>query len=281
MMEKKCEWESISGTTGMCRSTFKTCGDETTKEECKLKFKTGVTDPERKVCDWDESASKCFENYKYCSDYRGNNTSFCAGIKPYDESGDNVDIGFKCTLDETDVGCQKVPVECEDAKDSRSLCESYCQNIKDSDKEFCVYDSARSPGQRCYSQYRKCEYIQHPQEIGRCTANIIEGYIKDACEVKDSKCVTKKYYNDNIYSILASTYNSIKDFFAKRINPNWSFSSPSSSSSGTSKFEYKENTCNDTTFYTNSTENKDICENMTASIPYKKCALKEDGSGCV
>jgi hypothetical protein len=273
---KKCEWETISGTIGTqrCRSSFKTCDDATTKEECKLIFKTGVTDPERRVCDWNENTNKCFENYKYCSDYRGTSTSFCAGIKPYDESGDNVDIGFKCSLHETDVGCQKIPVKCEDAKDSRSLCESYSQYIKDSDKKFCVYNSGLTSGQRCYSQYRKCEYIQHPQEIGSCPGNIIEGYIKDACTVKDSKCVTKSEHDDNICMNLASTYNLNKDYFVKRINPNCSI--PSS----TSKFEYKENTCSQVTFYTNSTENKDICENMIPSLPYKKCTLKEDGSSC-
>ena len=275
---KKCEWETISGTIGTqrCRSSFKTCDDATTKEECKLIFKTGVTDPERRVCDWNGNTNKCFENYKYCSDYRGADPDFCAGIKPYDESGDNLDIGFKCSLDENDVGCQKIPVECKDAKNSRSLCESYSQYIKDSDKKFCVYDSTRPSGQQCFSQYRKCEYIQHPDEINTdCTNNIIEGYIKNACEKdSNSKCVTRSSHNNNICIRLASTYTSNKDYFAKRINPSCSFSSP------TSKFEYKENTCSQVTFYTNRTENKDICENIIPSLPYKKCTLKEDGSSC-
>ena len=49
----------------------------TTEEECKLVAKIGVTDPERKICDWyipsGLDTGSCIENYKYCSDYRGNN----------------------------------------------------------------------------------------------------------------------------------------------------------------------------------------------------------------
>ena len=57
---------------------------------------TGVSDPDRRVCDYSESSSTCFENYKYCSDYRGNNRTFCRNIKPYDELGNNIDIRYKC-----------------------------------------------------------------------------------------------------------------------------------------------------------------------------------------
>jgi len=272
---KKCEWETTTGTgttQKICRSTFKTCSNAKTKEECKLIARTGVTDPDRKVCDW--SGSSCFENYKYCSDYRGTVSNVCKKIKPYDESGDNVDIGFKCFIDNNDnVGCEKVPVECGDAGQSRSLCESYSQYIKDNDKKFCVYDDNSDS---CKSYYRKCEYIKHSEEVtSSCTNNIIEGYIVGACGLDDTgtKCVTK-----NICSKLASTYSSNKDFFVKRINPNCSYGYSSLTSPNI--FKYGEKTCKQTTFYTNSTNNKEICESMMASTPYKKCILKEDGSAC-
>ena len=272
---KKCEWETNTGagtTLKICRSTFKTCSNAKTKEECKLIARTGVTDPDRKVCDWD--GSSCFENYKYCSDYRGTDPNVCKKIKPYDESGDNVDIGFKCFIDnDENVGCEKVPVECGDAGHSRSLCESYSQYIKDNDKKFCVYDDNSNS---CKSYYRKCEYIKHSEEVtSSCTNNIIEGYIIGACELDDTgtKCVTK-----NICSKLASTYSSKRDYFVKRINPNCSYSYSSLTSSNI--FKYGEKTCKQTTFYTNSANNKEICESMMASTPYKKCILKEDGSAC-
>ena len=269
---KKCKWESSSGTTSTnikrCISNFKTCLQATTEEECKLIAKTGVSDPERKVCEW---IGGCTENYKYCSDYRGTSTSTCSDIKPYDESGEKLDIGFKCSLEERSVGCQKVPVKCEDAKQSRSLCESYSQYIKDSDKKFCVYDETPLPdGSYCHSHYRKCEYIKHSLELASCPNNIIEGYIENACQLDDSgtKCITK-----NICSKLGDTYLRKRDFFVKRINANCSYLSPNG-------FKYKEQSCNQVTFYSNSTENKEICENITASKPYFKCVLKEDQSGC-
>ena len=192
-------------------------------------------------------------------------------IKPYDESGEKLDIGFKCSLEERSVGCQKVPVKCEDAKQSRSLCESYSQYIKDSDKKFCVYDETPLPdGSYCHSHYRKCEYIKHSLELASCPNNIIEGYIENACQLDDSgtKCITK-----NICSKLGDTYLRKRDFFVKRINANCSYLSPNG-------FKYKEQSCNQVTFYSNSTENKEICENITASKPYFKCVLKEDQSGC-
>ena len=268
---KKCKWESSSGATGTninrCRSAFKTCEDAKTKEECKLIAKTGVTDPDTKVCDW--IGSSCEENYKYCSDYRGSNGSVCSNIKPYDESGEQLDIGFKCIIVDNDVGCEKVPLTCEDAGESRSLCESYSQYIKDNDKKFCVFDKPNDPNNECcHSHYKKCEYIKHSSELSSCSTNIIEGYIEGACVEENNKCVTK-----DICSKIWSTYNSKKDFFIKRFNANCSFTSDG-------KFKYTENSFNEITFYSNNSNNKEICENMQASKPYKKCSLKEDQTGC-
>ena len=267
---KKCKWESSSVSTGTninrCRSTFKICTDSKTKEECKLIAQTGVSNPEMMVCDW--IGGSCKENYKYCSDYRGTSTTTCSNIKPYDESGENLDIGFKCAIDETSVGCEKVPVECEDAGNSRSLCETYSQYIKDNDKKFCVFDRPGDTNNECcHSHYKKCENIKHSSELSSCAGNIIEGYIEGACVLEDSKCVTK-----NICSKLGSTYISKRDFFTRRINANCSYTS--------SSFKYKEKSCSDVTFYSNNTNNKEICENMQASKPYQKCVLKEDQTGC-
>ena len=73
---KTCELIPV-GNLSRCTSKFKTCEQATTEEECKLVAKIGVTDPERKICDWyipsGLDTGSCIENYKYCSDYRGNN----------------------------------------------------------------------------------------------------------------------------------------------------------------------------------------------------------------
>ena len=57
---KKCVYESTK-----CISIDKTCAQAKSEEECQLIEKTGVSDPERKYCEWD--SGKCVENYKYCS----------------------------------------------------------------------------------------------------------------------------------------------------------------------------------------------------------------------
>ena len=269
---KKCKWEGSSGATNInrCISDFKTCRDAKTKEECKLINITGVIDPERKVCDW--IAPNCIENYKYCSDYRGTNDITCANIKPYDESGEKLDIGFKCKLIHNSIGCEKVPVECEDAGESRSLCESYSQYIKDYNKKFCVFDDYPDPdGKYCHSHYRKCEYIKDKDFSNNiCTNNIIEGYIRGACVVKTGKCVT-----ENICSKFTQTFKSKQDFFIRRANANCSYDSVES------VFKYTEKSCENVVFYSNDTNNREICENMTTTKSYKKCILKEDHSGCI
>ncbi|MBO6242995.1 MAG: hypothetical protein J6O41_00265 [Clostridia bacterium] len=273
---KKCKWESSasgagSTTTNKCRSQFKTCGDATKKEECKLISKTGVTNPDRKVCDF---ISTCFENYKYCSDYRGDTDTECEQIKPYDASGDNLDFGYKCSY-EANVGCQKVPVECSDAGSNPILCESYSQYIHDKEKKYCVFTKNSDGTKSCKAHYKKCEYIE-PDSNKRyhCSENIVEGYIINACENKDgvstSKCVTK-----DICSNFISTDDFYKELLCKSVNSFCSYKS------GTRRCEYEEeDTCGDIKFYSNKTSNKETCENMQASKTYKKCALKEDESGC-
>ena len=129
---KTCKYELISSINGniySCRSNYKTCEEAETKEECKLIAKTGVSNSDRRVCDYYGSTLKCRENYKYCSDYRGTNSLTCSYIKPYDESGNEVDIRYKCKY-ESGIGCHRIPVECEDAGHNPILCELFSQYIK-------------------------------------------------------------------------------------------------------------------------------------------------------
>jgi len=276
---KTCESES---STTRCRSNYKSCEDANSEEECKLMAKTGVSDQERKVCGYVKSSSpsipsSCFETYKYCSDYReicSSGTScktFCENkIKPYDDSGENIDIRFKCKY-EDDVGCQRVPVECSDAKTNPILCESFNEYIKDKDKMHCVFY-----GGNCISQYRKCEDVENTAD---CRNNIIEGYIIGACNVEAGKCKAKKDCSLFIppSSFLSSSPTHSSQYYqtiCENINPNCTYME-------SGECEFKKKSCDKTIFYSVDEEkNKEICENIEASKPYKKCILKEDKSGC-
>ena len=75
---KKCVFES-----DRCRTKNKTCSEVTTKEECKMIALSGSSNPDKRVCDYFEEDTftppreYCMETYKYCSDYRGTNQTFC------------------------------------------------------------------------------------------------------------------------------------------------------------------------------------------------------------
>ena len=269
---KKCKYESIStisGSTSVCRSDYKICKDTKIKEECKLIAITGVSDPDRKVCDYSDSSNTCFENYKYCSDYRGTDGTTCKNIKPYDESGNNIDIRYKCVY-KSYVGCHRVPVDCEDAKTNPILCEEFNQYIKDKNKTYCLFY-----GGNCITQYQKCEYVD--KGSSKCNDNIIKGRIRNVCQQEsDGKCVTKKECNlfrpPTSYISPTSLSKYYKEL-CENINPNCTFNT-----NGDCIFE--EKTCENIIFYTDDEKNKQICENMKVTDPYKKCALKEDKTGC-
>ncbi len=278
---KTCKYEANINSnlnTYRCRTNYKKCGQANTKEECKLISKTGVSDTERKVCDYNGG---CIETFKYCSDYReicasGDNDckDFCENkIKPYDESGENIDISSKCNY-EAGVGCQRVPVECSDAGDNPILCDTFSQYIKDKDKKYCVFY-----GGTCTTHYKKCEYYESSRDMPSCQDNIIEGYKIRACSLDiSSNCVEKK--DCSLFMVpttFSSTSPTISSKFYKElcesINPNCTYTTGA-------KCVFEEKACSGTKFYSDNENNKKICENMQASEPYKKCALKEDKTGC-
>ena len=258
---KKCKSETINGIT-RCYSDFKICRDAKTEEECKLIAKTGVTDPERKVCAW---FGTCIETFKYCSDYRGicgyTCKTFCENkIKPYDESGENIDIRFKCVYD-NDIGCQRDKVDCEDATNPIE-CDLFSNYIKDSEKRHCVYYNGG-----CHKHSRKCQDVEG--DSSKCKNNIIDNYIINACDYDNNKCVENNDCGEKATAIMSD----YKEMLCKKINPNCTYSS------GECKYT-EENTCEDIKFYSNETDNKETCEKMVATDPRKKCTLKEDLSGC-
>ena len=279
---KTCKYETNTNSnlnTYRCRTNYKKCNQAYTKEECKLMSKTGVSDTERKVCDYNEDDSECIETFKFCSDYReicasGDNNckDFCEKrIKPYDESGENIDISSKCNY-EDGVGCQRVPVECSDAGDNPILCDTFSQYIKDKDKKYCVFY-----GGTCTTHYKKCEDYEYSTDTPSCQGNIIEGYKIGACGRNSSNhCVEKKDCSLFINPASSTSNPTAASFYkelCESINPNCTYTSDA-------KCNFVEKTCSGTKFYSDNENNKEICENMQASEPYKKCALKEDKSGC-
>ena len=273
----KCKYEQVDKNTDTyrCRTNYKTCegeGLEIMEDECKLIAKTGVSDPERKICDYIKhtetesyDSERCIENYKYCSDYRGSKGDVCKQIKPYNEEGDKIEIGFKCKIEDVNTGCQRIPVECGDAKNPIE-CKLFSDYIKDHEKKYCTYYDGD-----CKEYYKKCEDVE---DLSKCTSNIMEGYLLGLCKIDGDKCITKR--DCHLFKTLSSSSQYYKEI-CESINPNCTYSS--------SECTYVEKKCKDTKFYPefendDDEKKKEYCENMQASERYKKCVLKEDKSGC-
>ena len=269
----KCEYDN---SLGRCITINKVCSDAETEEECKLIAKTGVIDPERKVCDY--IGSSCIENYKYCSDFRiflssddistisqsmvNEIKGFCENIKPYDELGEKIDIYSKCIFEE-DVGCQRVPLDCKDAKNPL-LCNLISPKIKDNSVKHCVFDIDND---ECKTEFKKCKDVTKTRDYltSKCTDNIIENYVNNKCKDDDTECVEQNIcITESSYKYLCESFNSSCKYDVNN---------------DVCKTKEKQ-TCTETIFYTDSEKNEDICKSMNASKPYKICTLKEDKSGC-
>ena len=253
---KKCYLDS----TGLCRTKNKTCNDAYYNEdECNLIAQSGVSDPDKKVCDY--FSGYCKENYKYCSDYRGNDDSNkCTDIKPYDDSGNNIDRAFKCIYT-NGVGCEKISRDCNEADGDPILCSLISPNIKDNNIKYCFYD-----GTNCKEQYKACENVTSTGTT--CTDNVPQNYLTKHCKANDdnTKCISKttceEFSNTNCYSRLCNNI------------PNCEYSS------GVCQKKATPETCDNVEFYIPSDKNEETCQNIETDNPKTKCALKEDKTGC-
>ena len=265
---KKCYYDSDK-----CKSEDKKCSQAISKEECKLIEKNGVSDPDRKYCEWYSSASSstCRENYKYCSDYRGTSTTTCQNILPYDKETTTLDLAYKCDIKDPSVGCEKVPKECSAGNGNKILCEKISSVLKDNKFKYCAFIAGS-----CIEHYKTCELVDEdkltPSSTSKCTSNIPQGeYITGICETytdnEKTKCKAKTtskctlfrvgYYQDLCLSINANCY-----YY----------------SDGSCLTQSKS--CGDIKFYSENDNNKDICEAFIPADEDKICALKEDKSGC-
>ena len=275
----QCEYES-----NRCRSRNKICIEAETKEECKLISKTGVTNPDRKVCDYING--NCTETFKYCSDYRGIDSTDCHNIKPYNPSGENIDVLSKCKIDSG--RCQRIPKDCSDADDNPILCEAISPYIKDNTTMYCRYDRHKdsTTKNKCIKDYKTCESYKETttnddltdknNKESICVAIIPEHYENGLCKYEKDKA-------DDIYKCVqdkeCNKFNSKpeihREICNKHINPECLYDSNSEKKCG----EIERN-CNEIRFYNEESATEEYCNKIEASKPYKKCSLKEDKSGC-
>ena len=289
----KCEYDYD---TKRCRTIKKECIDATTKDECKLIAKTGVSDPERKVCQWrstgvSSSSGSCNEVFKYCSDYRLDNTNSindCQYINPYDQEGENIDELSKCVFEQGTSGqihkCQKIPKDCNDANGNAILCSKISPYIKNNHIQYCRYDKIAGT---CDEQYKTCDSFKETneeEEVGSLSYNnnkqdceniIPEKYEDGSCSYEldkedyKYKCVISKECK------LFDTRSISKTELCYLFQPNCVYEGNDKCTTDT------EIECKNIKFYSGTDEeNQNYCKNITATKPYKICTLREDKSGC-
>ena len=274
----QCEPES-----NRCKTRNKKCREANSKEECKLIAKTGVSNPERKVCEY--FGNQCSETFKYCSDYRGTNSTECYNIIPYDQYGEKIDEFSKCVFEEGK--CQRVPKNCSDADDNPILCAEISPYIKDNSTKYCRYNKYKNDTykNKCIEDYKTCESYRETSTNGFDTEiidkaticyNIIpQGYNKGICKfTKDERDGIYKCVSYNNCSAFDEKIEEYSELCNNQSNKECSYKSSSATC------ENIERTCNEIRFNTADTGSEEYCNKFEASKPFKKCSLKEDKSGC-
>ena len=253
-----------------CKSKNKKCEEALDEEECKLIEKTGVFNSELKICDWltISSIKKCWENYKYCSDYRGNNAEICSRIKPYNDKGDELDIGYKCQIRDPKVGCEKIPKDCADAGNNPILCSLISPNIRNNNKMYCAFISGQ-----CADHYKTCEdYDDDPLDETICKyITVQENHLSIKCEklfnatADKYQCISRKICD--AYTLYDHQY------LCQNIDPSCTYNNG---------YCYQENNkkCNDIIFYTEDKADENFCKSIKTTDVDKICVLKKDKSGC-
>ena len=272
--------------TNRCRTENKTCSEAGSREECELIAKSGVSDPDKFVCHWSYynnngnqlSYPSCYETYKYCSDYRGENSDFCQNsIHPYNETDDKIDITSKCKY-ETDIGCQKVNKECrdDDVKNNPVLCGLISPKIQDNKLKYCSFINGE-----CTKNYKTCEDWDESDTDNSCSNIIPQNYLDKPCGTKVDNngktiCYTTKVCNAfpiNPLSSSTSTYVNYYKDLCLEVGHDCEYSNEACTTK-------KELTCNDIKFYKYNDENEETCKKQNVSVFYNNCILKEDKSGC-
>lgn len=265
---KKCLFDSAK-----CKSYQKICEEAENEEECKLIEKTGVSNPDR-ICSFDSAFTpKCYENYKYCSDFRENNPTFCSKIKPYDNTGENLDIAYNCVDDIDGFGCKKKLLSCDIAGTDAAFCELISTKLKAStnNKKYCRFINGP-----CTEDYYTCDsYDEESFVDGDCTNIKPNNYLTHHCIVgndEDGNKICKEEEPKNCDDYYTVKYNDIHfQNLCINIKPYCSYQAGKTCT---------KTYCSTKTFGVALDSNAEICKNFPVSSSKKMCVLNSAKTAC-
>ena len=264
---KKCVFDSVK-----CKSYQKICEEAENEAECKLIEKTGVSNPDR-ICAFDATTQKCFENYKYCSDFRGNDATFCSKIKPYDSTGENLDTAYYCVDENDGIGCKKKLLGCSIAGTDAAFCERISANLKEStnSKKYCRFINGP-----CQEDYWTCgSYDEETFNPTTCAGIKPNNYLIYHCEAgtdTDGNQICKEVEQkdcDNYGSKYDSTHfenlcTNIKPYCSYQIAGNMC----------------TKTYCSTPIFSTPDDSNQNVCKKLAVSDSKKICVLNSAKTAC-
>ena len=256
----KCQFEA-----GFCQRYKKLCSEAISKDDCEAITRLSQTD--KKVCEYDKSSGKCFENYKFCSDYTGTDPDICTNIKPY-KPGDpsTKETAYKCVYEDENVGCEKKLLDCSVANGKSILCSTISELLKtkSNNKKYCAYIN-----DNCTEQYFTCEKYDKDVEKKICESIIPNDYLQNHCVIKTENRVDK----------CVSEPNECKDFEVDDYEYQCLEISPFCSYSDGICTQVEKN-CSNITFLTAKSDNEEYCELIDLSSENKTCVLSDDQLKC-
>ena len=265
----KCQFEE-----GFCQSFEKLCSEAISEKDCGAITRisqsgaiTRISQSDKKVCEYDKSSGKCFENYKFCSDYTGTDPAICTNIKPYDPDNSNTkETAYKCVYEDENVGCDKKLLDCSVANGKNSLCTTISELLKTKSnyKKYCAYIN-----DNCTEQYYTCENYDKDVEKKICESIIPNDYLQNHCVIKTENRVDK----------CVSEPNKCEDFEVDDYEYQCLEISPFCSYSDGICTQVEKN-CSNITFLTAKSDNEDYCELIDLSSENKTCVLSDDQLKC-
>ena len=256
----KCQFEA-----GFCQPYRKLCSEAISEKDCGAI--TRISQSDKKVCEYDKSSGKCFENYKFCSDYTGTDPAICTNIKPYDPDNSNTkETAYKCVYEDENVGCEKKLLDCSVANGKSILCSTISELLKtkSNNKKYCAYIN-----DNCTEQYFTCEKYDKDVEKKICESIIPNDYLQNHCVIKTENRVDK----------CVSEPNECKDFEVDDYEYQCLEISPFCSYSDGICTQVEKN-CSNITFLTAKSDNEDYCELIDLSSENKTCVLSDDQLKC-
>ena len=266
----ECVLEKDKKCTKKKKEEVKYCNYQGYEEETCAMFKT--SNPDTKICTLKNT--KCIEQYKYCSDYKGTYGEVCRSINPYDSETNKIDPYSKCVFQVISyISGQKC------IKKRKTCNDYYGYNYYERyDPSFCSKLYAQDENKKCVlkgyictKQYKTCEtYTGNNQ--AECENIILSDYTKK-CVFQDSRCQTKsktcsEFSTDFLGNFCES--RSLNDYKRKCIFQY----SPKYGAGTCSEYNFY---CDEITFANENEASEEKC-NAIGTLP---CTLKRDKSGCI